>query len=299
MRLMSALPWRPSKPRRKARKGKSRRATHGRKGVTRLRVNRHLAAGLVICAGIVGVAALWQSGWAGRQAALAGEALLGLTARAGLRVEDVLVEGRVRTQRSQITRILGVTRNSPILAFDPQAAKDLLEALPWVRSAAVERRLPRLIYVRLTERRPLAIWQNHGNLAVIDSRGEVLSDVRPEGFAELPLVVGEGAPPHAADLLAMLAREPELSTRVAAAVRVRGRRWNLRLDGGIDVRLPEADAAGAWSELARIQREHGVLGRDVVVIDLRTPDRLVVRTAPGAAPGTDGGKDSAQGGEDT
>ena len=295
MRLLSALPWRPSKPRRKTRKGTSRRAVRGRKGAVRLRLNRHLAAGLVICAGIAGVAALWQSGWAGRQAAQAGEALFGLTARAGLRVEEVLVEGRVRTGRGQITGVLGVERDSPILAFDPQAAKERLEALPWVRSATVERRLPGLIYVRLTERRPIAIWQNHGNLAVIDGRGEVIAGVRPEGFAELTLVVGEGAPPHAAGLLAMLAREPELSTRVAAAVWVRGRRWNLRLDGGIDVRLPEADAAGAWSVLARIQREHGVLGRDVVVIDLRTRDRLVVRTAPGA----EGGKDGARGGEDT
>jgi cell division protein FtsQ len=57
----------------------------------------------------------------------------------------------------------------------------------------------------------------------------------------------------------------------------------LRLDDGIDVRLPEQNPGAAWAELARIQREHDVLGRDVVIIDLRMPDRLIVRTAPGAA----------------
>ncbi len=82
----------------------------------------------------------------------------------------------------------------------------------------------------------------------------------------------------------MLNGEPELRTRVSTAVRVGGRRWNLSLDGGIDVRLPEQDPGAAWAELARAQREHGVLGRDVAIIDLRLPDRLVVRTTSEAVP---------------
>ena len=83
-------------------------------------------------------------------------------------------------------------------------------------------------------------------------------------------------------LLKLLDSEPELKGRVSAAVRVGGRRWNLIFDGGIEVRLPEEDAEAAWAELARIQREHGVLERDLATIDLRLPDRLVVRTVPGA-----------------
>ena len=86
-----------------------------------------------------------------------------------------------------------------------------------------------------------------------------------------------------------------LRPRVAAAVLVRGRRWNVRLAGGIDVRLPEDDPRAAWAQLARMQREHGVLERDVIAIDLRMPDRLVVRTAPGATPQEAG----ARGGEET
>ena len=50
----------------------------------------------------------------------------------------------------------------------------------------------------------------------------------------------------------------------------------------VSVRLPEANADTAWAELARIQREHGVLERDLATIDLRLPDRLVVRTLPDA-----------------
>jgi cell division protein FtsQ len=82
--------------------------------------------------------------------------------------------------------------------------------------------------------------------------------------------------------LSILSSEPALRAQVTAAVRVQGRRWNVRLDNGIDVQLPETDTAAAWAELARLQRSYEVLQRDVVAIDLRLPDRLVVRTAPGA-----------------
>jgi cell division protein FtsQ len=239
--------------------------------------------GLVVSGAVLGAGWLWHDGWVERSVAAAGRAILEASARAGLKVDDVLVEGRARTRRSAILEALGVGRDMPILAFDPHAAKRRLETLPWVRTATVERRLPEVIFVRLVERRPRALWQNQGRIAVIDQGGAVIAGAKPKVFAHLPLVVGEDAPGHTADLLAMLETEPELKTMVAAAVRVRSRRWNLRLDGGIDVRLPEQNPAAAWAQLARIQRQHGVLQRDVVIIDLRMPDRLVVRTAPGAA----------------
>src|SRR3546814_4370216 len=78
--------------------------------------------------------------------------------------------------------------------------------------------------------------------------------------------------------------EPSLRERVTAAVRVGGRRWNIQIEGRIDVRLPEADAAAAWAQLARIERQQDLLSRDVIVIDLRLPDRLVVRTDPAEGP---------------
>ena len=63
----------------------------------------------------------------------------------------------------------------------------------------------------------------------------------------------------------------------AAAVWMSERRWNLRLDNGVDVRLPEDDPADAWTRLARLERDHGLLARAVDAIDLRQPDRLIVR----------------------
>jgi cell division protein FtsQ len=238
-------------------------------------------AGLLVVAVVIG---LVGSGWAGRKLDALADGLSRASVALGLSVQEVLVEGRTRTDPSRLLAAVGVARGDPIMNFDPQAARDRIAALPWVREVAVERRLPSLIYLRLEERTPIALWQTEGQIAVIDETGEVIPGIPPEQFANLTLVVGPDAPAHAAGLLGLLDSEPDLRSQVVAAVRVGGRRWNLRFRGGTDVRLPENGAAEAWAQFARIEREHGVLQRDVDSIDLRLPDRLVVRTAPGADP---------------
>jgi cell division protein FtsQ len=74
---------------------------------------------------------------------------------------------------------------------------------------------------------------------------------------------------------------------VAAAVFVAERRWNLRLNSGIDVRLPEDDADVALLRLVSLDREKSLLSRDVTVIDLRLPDRVAVRLSDDAAQARD------------
>jgi len=197
----------------------------------------------------------------------------------GMTVSDIRVEGRETTDRETILAALGAGPGTPILAVDPTRAKDQLEALPWVRSAVIERHLPGTLYVRLVERKPLALWQHGGKIELIDHGGEVIPVVRLDQFAKLLMVVGEGAARHAAELLQMLASEPELAARVTAAIRVGDRRWNLRIDNAIDVLLPD-EAANTWSQLARLERSSAILKRDLQTIDLRLPDRLVLRVSP-------------------
>ena len=198
----------------------------------------------------------------------------------GLTVGDIRVEGRETTDRETILEALAAGPGTPILAVNPTRAKEQLEALPWVRTAVIERRLPGTLYVRLVERRPLALWQHGGKLDLIDREGAVIPVSRLDRFPKLPMVVGEGAASHAAELLEMLASEPDLAARVTAAVRVGDRRWNLRIDNAIDVLLPSDEAASAWSQLARLERSTTILKREVQTIDMRLPDRLVLRVSP-------------------
>ncbi len=204
---------------------------------------------------------------------------IAVSAHAGLRIEEVLVVGRSNTERDHLLRALGTARNAPILAFDVALAKERVEALPWVRSASVERMLPDTILLTVEERQPLALWQNDGQFALIDYEGSIIQRQNLEAYQDLMIVIGADAPQHTASLLETLGSQPELMSLVRAAIRVGARRWNLSLVGGINVQLPEENASMAWTRLAQYQRTHGVLERDVELVDLRLPDRLIVRKA--------------------
>jgi cell division protein FtsQ len=216
----------------------------------------------------------------------AADRVVAATASLGMVVEDIEVEGRETTDASMVVTALAARRGTPILAVDLWRAKAELEKLPWVRSAAIERRLPQTLYVRLTERRPLALWQHAGKQHLIDPQGEVIPVADLSRFARLPLVVGDNAALRAAALVEMLEREPALAARVTAAVRVDGRRWNLRIDDSIEVLLPEENPDAAWAQLAAFERRNNLLKRDVKRVDMRLPRRLVVRVnaPPTASP---------------
>jgi cell division protein FtsQ len=237
-------------------------------------------AGAVLLAAAAGGWWLVRSGAVAEAAQASERAFFAWTARGGLAVRQVMVEGRERVSRAAVLEALGVGRGTPILAIDPVEAKARLEALAWVRSASVERRLPDTLYVRLVERRPLAFWQRDNKLELIDRDGVVVPTDHLASFGTLLVLVGAGAPKAGGALIDMLASEPALQRHVTAAVRVGDRRWNLQLDSGIDVALPEDDPAAAWHRLAALERSDDLLERAVTRVDMRLPDRLVVRLAP-------------------
>lgn len=244
----------------------------------RLRPAMVYGAVALTVAGIAGGTAWsWQSGYAAGQLAALRVAVIDASGAAGMVVEEVYVAGRVETARDDLIDAVGVTLGTPLMAYDADAARLRIEALGWVRAASIERRFPDTVFVRIAERRALALWQRDGRLVVVDRDGVVIDGARPENFARLPVIVGDDAPEHAARLLAVLAVEPGLSARIEAAVRVGGRRWNLRFDNGVDVAMPETGLAEAWRRLAAFERRHQLLGRDITAIDLRLPDRVVVR----------------------
>ena len=236
---------------------------------------------LLVLAGGAGGFTAWRLGYAQMAGAEAQRLLHAGLLEAGLTVRSVTAAGRDQTPGDVLLGAIGVSVGDSILHADLNAVHTRVAQLPWVSEVRVSRKLPDTIHVELVEKRPVAIWQTKGRMFLVDDEGEVISEKDVPKFAHLPLVVGDGAAEAAADLLSVLEQEPWLERRVEAAVRVGKRRWNLRLQNGIDVRLPEIDPLSAWRMLARFEEAEGLLSRDVEIIDLRIPDQLVVRLAEG------------------
>ncbi len=239
------------------------------------------AAGISALAIVVGGPVwLWKSGIVENAVSTAWNAAIDASAEAGLTVEDVLLEGRRFSDRKEITQAAGLRRGMPILSVSLSSIRQRLIANPWIADASVERRLPSTIRIRLTERHPMALWQRSGKLALLDGEGKVIDGADLRKFRNLIILIGGSAPQNAGTLFAMLAAEPELARQVVAATRIGNRRWTLAFSNGIRVFLPESDPHLAWTRLATIDRRQKLLARDIKLIDMRLPDRMIVK--PGA-----------------
>ena len=206
---------------------------------------------------------------------------------AGFRITSVVINGRKQLTQDEILAIGGVSGRSSLLFLDADNVRDKLKANPWIADATVLKLYPGQLMIELTERKAFALWQEAGRLSVIADDGAVLEPYVSRRFLSLPLVVGKGAETQARDFLALLARYPQVNSITKAAIFVGERRWNLRLKDGIDIRLPEQDVGNALAMLSRLDKEDRLFSRDIVAVDLRLPDRLVVQLSEDAAKARD------------
>jgi len=212
-----------------------------------------------------------------------GNARDALANSAGFRIGTVAINGRKQLSRDEVLAIGGINGRSSLLFLDAASVREKLKANPWISEATVLKLYPDQLRIDIVERSAFALWQRNGRLSVISEDGAVLEPYVSRPFLSLPLVVGRGAEAHARDFLALLARYPRVHSVTKAAIFVGERRWNLRLNDGLDIRLPENDVAKALATLSTLDREDHLFSRDIVAVDMRLPDRLTVQLSEDAA----------------
>jgi cell division protein FtsQ len=198
---------------------------------------------------------------------------------AGMAAEDIKITGLVHQEPEAILTAIGIAPGGSLIGFDAGHARRLLESLDWVAAAKVQRLFPNQLEIAVTERQPFAIWQRGGAYYVIDRDGAAMSNISASQMTNLPLVTGEGAQTTAAELINQLEAFPALMLQVKAAARVGDRRWNLYLDSGVKVLLPEDGVDEALAQVARLDETQKLLSKGISSVDLRLGDRVTVAMA--------------------
>ena len=243
---------------------------------------RRIAALAVIILFIVGITGtVWSavsSGWVENKMELVKNNIIEATATAGMVVKKINVTGRQETSPSDLIETLDIKIGTPILKVEIEEARLRVESLGWIKSASVLRLLPNVIILDIKEREALALWQrNRRPPVLIDREGTVIQKRNLGKHSDLPLVVGQDAAKNAAVLIDLLHRHPLIFNEVKVAIRVSERRWNLRLKNNIEIRLPAEEIATALNQLSEYQNKHSLFDRDIIAVDLRLPNRLIVR----------------------
>ncbi|WP_205586497.1 MULTISPECIES: cell division protein FtsQ/DivIB [unclassified Rhizobium] len=198
------------------------------------------------------------------------------TSAAGFAIEDVKVSGNDETSEIEILQLLGLDGTTSLVALDADAARLKIASLPWVENVEVRKVYPRTVEVKLRERKAYAIWQHGSELSLIQKDGSVIAPLRDNKFAKLPLFVGRDAETAAASVEDEFAKWPDVRGHVKAFVRVAGRRWDLYLDNGVTIKLPEDNIDGALARLTKLDKNENLLERDIAAVDLRLDDRTAI-----------------------
>jgi cell division protein FtsQ len=217
--------------------------------------------------------AVWV--WGDRQIA---ELRQTIAARPEFAVTGLAISGggpRLRTLAHEEISLKGPVSS---LELDLDALRKRIEALPGIASARLTIGPDGILRAALTERIPVALWRWEGQLHLVDREGVVIGPIAARADRPaLPLIIGAGADRAVPEALALQARAAPLHHRLRALVRVGERRWTLALDRDQVIMLPAKDAEPALARVLALDAAEDLLAREVMVIDMRLPQRPTLR----------------------
>lgn len=201
------------------------------------------------------------------------------TATAGWGLDDITVEGRNKTAKDDILRVVGLKRGDNILEINLDDVCARIKTLPWVKNVVVTRRyFPNILHISLTEKEVKSIWQYKNEFYPIDEDGNIIeTEYVPQ--KNILQIIGEDAPQHFNELLKIVESDEELYSHLKAAHLISKRRWNLifnDVENGITVKMPEDNLLAMWNKLIKLNKTQGILKRKLTFIDLRLKNKVIV-----------------------
>ncbi|MEM7617157.1 MAG: FtsQ-type POTRA domain-containing protein, partial [Pseudomonadota bacterium] len=193
-----------------------------------------------------------------------------------LRLEHIFISGIDNVTTAQILEQINVKIGVPILALDIRDIKAKIDEISWVKESSVYRQLPNALHISIIERQPLAIWQNQGSLSLIDLEGRVIDDVNIANYHHMIIAVGEDVPYFNDELQELVDIFTQQSIDIKAAILIGNRRWNVRLDNNIEIKLPEDNIKKALDILIDFDEKNNIFESPMAVIDVRLPDRITL-----------------------
>jgi cell division protein FtsQ len=145
--------------------------------------------------------------------------------------------------------------------------------LSWVNQVTITRNMPNILNISIVEYEPFAIWQSDDEKYLTDKDGNLIPYQELEQNEKMLILSGKGANTNAKSIFNIFAIDPNLSSNVYSATWISNRRWDIRFENGLLVKLPEDNISDAWKRLMKIYNMPGsILG--LKIIDLRLDDKV-------------------------
>jgi len=174
-----------------------------------------------------------------------------------------------------------------VIGADPQTTADIEGILPVefpVSSFDIDMEELRDVVEQLYAIKPVAVWRDHNTLRLVDADGIIAGIIEDRAERrDLPLIAGDGAFENIEEALTLFKTAGPIRERVRGLVRMGDRRWDMVLDRGQRLLLPDENPITALDRMIVLNDAQDMLDRDVAVVDMRNPKRAVLRMTAEAA----------------
>lgn len=194
---------------------------------------------------------------------------------------SVMVEGDFHyISKERAMELISAEINEDFLQLDLMSMKAALESEPWIEHAALARRWPDALEVRITEQQPIARWGTEGFLS---QRGELIRVGNIDSLEHLPLLQGS-----AADASKIMQQYQDLSQllrsrglEVIALKCDNKKSWRLILKGNVEVAIGRDQVMEKMRRFMTVYDQHlSEVWQDVTAIDVRYTNGIAVQWSP-------------------
>ncbi len=162
-----------------------------------------------------------------------------------------------------------------------ESLKNEIQTLPWVNEVVISVSLKDSLNINIKEYQPFAIWEDFSSgqdkKYIVSRDGQIIAVDNTEKFGNLVILAGKNAYKNVKSLFNILAIDPDISKNVYSATWAGGRRWNIRFESGLLIKLPggngDNDMRDAWDSLIKIYNMPGSL-INLKTIDLRIAKKI-------------------------
>lgn len=235
---------------------------------------------------IFGGASLWVSVPENRAAfsLMVADLRAQIESRPELQVRLMAIDGATDAVAEEIRATLAIDFPMSSLEMDMARLHAMVEAMDPVQKAELRIRQGGVLQVDIVERVPAILWRSDERLELLDAGGVRVGPAGPRHlYPDLPVIAGEGARAHVAEALDLYATIGPLKPRLRGFERMGDRRWDVVLDRGQRILLPETGAQRALERAIAMDQAERVLVQEVVAMDLRLGHRPTLRLTPPAA----------------
>ena len=197
-------------------------------------------------------------------------------------IENVIIEGSEKSNISEIENNVTEFKGN-LIGFNFNSIKEIVESSEWVKRVSIKKVLPSTLKINVTENDPYAIYFQEGKSFLIDLDGSIITEINLNNYEDdLLFVRGENSP----ELLEQLIRDisiafPNLTQTLEEVEFIEKRRWNLKLNNKLLVKLPDEKFQQSLKNLKQLFEEQEVMESNIIEIDLRIQGRAALKVLDG------------------